>query len=197
MPTAINCIGHDRYNMLLKIKFAIFYLLYFEKYLLYKFLYPGHAEEHLVEKAMYPRLALKLIGVKVGISCRIRNGLVLYNYNKGNLTIGNNVHIGKGVLLDLSEKITIEDNCTISMGSKILTHQDLGSSSLSTSYPKTSSPITIGDNVYIGANSLILHTTELIAEKTLLASNSTLNTKTEANAVYAGSPATLKKQLTT
>lgn len=183
--------------MLLKFKFAIFYLLYFEKYLLYKFLYPGHAEEHLVEKAMFPRLALKLIGVPVGINCRIRNGLVLYNYKKGNLSIGHNVHIGKGVLLDLSEKITIEDNCTISMGSKILTHQDLGDSSLATAYPKTSSPITIAENVYIGANSLILHTTERIAEKSLLASNSTLDKKTEANGVYAGSPAILKKRINT
>lgn len=183
--------------MLLKFKFAIFYFLYFEKYLLYKFVYPGHAEEHLVEKAMYPRLALKLIGIPVGNNCRIRNGLVLYNYNKGNLTIGNNVHIGKGVLLDLSEKITIEDNCTISMGSKILTHQDLGDSSLSSSYPKTSSPITIAENVYIGANALILHTTEKVSPKTLLASNSTLDVMTEANSVYAGSPAVMKKNVIT
>lgn len=181
--------------MFLKIKFAIFYLLYFEKYLLYKLLYTDHAEEYLVEKAKYPRLALKLLRVPVGNNCRIQNGLVLYNYRKGNLSIGNNVHIGKGVLLDLSEEITIENNCTISMGAKLLTHQDLGDTVLATQYPQVSAPLILEEHVYIGANSLILHTTKRISKKTLLAANSCLNSPTETGSVYAGSPATLKKKL--
>lgn len=192
----ILSIGHlYKYNMLLRIKFAIFYLLYFEKYLLYKLLYGEHAVEHLVEKVMYPRLALKLLGIPVGTNCRIRNGLVLYNYNKGNLTIGNNVHIGKGVLLDLSESITIEDNCTISMGVRILTHMNVGDSALKEDYPKRSGPIWIEESVYLGAQSLVLHTAQTIACKTLLASNSTLDSMTTPNAIYAGSPASLKKSI--
>lgn len=181
--------------MLLKIKFAIFYLIYFEKYLLYKLVHPGHAEEYLVEKAFYPRLAMKLVGVPIGTNTRISNGLVLHNYTKGNLSIGNNVHIGKGVLLDLTEKITIQDNCTISMGTKILTHQNLGDSSLSRQYPFASSPILFEESAYIGANSLILHSTKKISQKTLLASNSMLDKMTEENTMYAGNPAVSKKNL--
>lgn len=181
--------------MLLKIKFAFFYLLYIEKYLLYKILYGNHAEEHLVEKVKYPRLALKILGISIGTNCRIREGLSLYNYTKGNLSIADNVHIGKNVLLDLSEKITIEENCTISMGSKLLTHQDLGDSSLAEDYPKQSSPLVVQNNSYLGANCVVLHTTEFIAQRTLLAANAMLNQNTEANSIYAGSPAVLKKNL--
>lgn len=159
-------------------------------------MYSDHAEEHLVERVMYPRLALKLIGVPIGLNCRIRNGLTLYNYKKGNLSIGNNVHIGKSVLLDLSAKIEIQDNCTISMGSKILTHQNFGDSSLGKNYPVESSPIVIEENVYIGANGLVLHSTDNIAPKTLLAANSTLSINTNANSIYAGSPAVSKKNIT-
>lgn len=181
--------------MLLKIKFAIFYLLYFEKYILYKLIHGKHAEEYLIEKVKYPRLVLKLLGVPVGLNCRIREGLSLYNYKNGNLSIGNNVHIGKDVILDLSESIVIEDNCTISMGCKLLTHLDLGSSTLAENYPKESSQLVIENNSYLGANCLVLHTTEVVAQRTLLAANSTLNQDTEANGVYAGGPAVLKKNI--
>lgn len=181
--------------MLLKIKFAVFYLLYFEKYLLYKILYGAKAEEHLVESVKYPRLALKLLGVHVGINSRIREGLSVYNYKKGNLHIGNNVHIGKGVMLDMTQKITIEDNCTISMGCKLLTHQNLGDSSLSADYPNESSPLLVEENSYLGANCLVLHTTERIGTRTLLAASSTLNQSTQSNSVYAGCPAIQKKNL--
>lgn len=182
--------------MLLKIKYAFFYLLYFEKYILYKVIHGKHAEEHLIENVKYPRLVLKLLGIPVGQNCRIREGLSLYNYKKGNLQIGKNIHIGKGVLLDLSERIRIEDNCTISMGCKLLTHLDLGDSTLANDYPKTSSPLVVSNNTYLGANCVVLHTTEIIGQRTLLAANSTLNQNTEASGVYAGSPAKLKKNLT-
>ena len=181
--------------MLLKIKFAVFYLLYFEKYVLYKILYGAEAEEHLVESVTYPRLALKLLGVPIGTNCRIREGLSVYNYEKGNLLIGNNVHIGKGVMLDMTEKITVENNCTISMGCKLLTHQNLGDSSLSRDFPNQSSPLLVQENSYLGANCLVLHSTERIGSRTVLAASSTLIQSTQANAVYAGCPAIKKKNL--
>jgi len=179
--------------MLLKIRFAFLYLLYFERYLLYKLIYGDHCVEHLVEKAVYPRLALKLIGVPIGNNCRISNGLQLHNFKKGNLTIGNNVHIGKGVLLDMTESITIADNCTISMGVKILTHMNVGDSALRSNYPADSSPIKLEKSVYLGAQSIVLHTTKVVSEKTLLACNSMLDKQTNPNTVYAGNPAIAKK----
>lgn len=179
---------------MLKIKFAFLYIFYSISLLWHKLFHGAHAEEYFVEKAKYPRIALKLIGTPIGKKCRIRNGLVLYNYSKNKLTIGDNVHIGKDVFLDLSEAISIGNNCTISMGSKILTHMNVGDSNLREEYPSSSGQIDIEDNVYIGAASTVLHTAKKIANRTLLAAHSLLDQPTLENGVYAGSPAVLKKQ---
>ncbi len=179
---------------MLRIKFGILYLLYSIKYLWYKIFHAQHAEEFLVESAKYPRIALKIIGVPIGYNCRIRNGLIIYNYVQGNLSIGNNVHLGKGVMLDLSDKISIGNNCTISMGSKLLTHINLGDSKLKDVYPAEKKSKVIEDDVYIGAGSTVLHTAEVIRQGSMLAANSLLDKGTKRDGIYAGSPAILKKQ---
>lgn len=176
----------------LKIKFGIFYSFYFLRYSWYKLLYGDKAEEVFVERCSLPRIALKTIGIPVGNNCRIFSGLTLYNFNKQHLMIGDNVHIGKSVFLDLSDKIIIGDNCTISMGVKILTHMDVGDSNLKENYPKSTGSIVLEDNVYLGAQSIVLLTTEIVANRTLLASNSTLNKKTKPSSMYAGNPAIFK-----
>jgi len=182
--------------MMLQIKFALLYILYSISLSWYKVLHGEHAEEFFVEKAKYPRIALKLLGTPIGKNCRIRNGLVLYNYSKNRLTIGDNVHIGKNVFLDLSDSIRIGNNCTISMGSKILTHMDVGDSTLKEGYPPTHGPIDIENNVYIGAASTVLFKAKKLSNKTLLAAHSLLDQPTIEGGIYAGSPAILKKQST-
>lgn len=178
---------------MLLLKFGIFYSAYIIKYIFYKILHKYHAEEFLVEEAKYPRIALKIIGIPVGTNCRIHNGLSLYNYKKGNLEIGNNIHIGKRVIFDLTEKIIVGDNCNIGSGCKILTHQDLGDSELREEYKKESSSITIGKNSCIGTNSLILHHAKNISKNTFLAANAVLMQPTQSNCLYTGSPAQIKR----
>lgn len=177
---------------MLIIKIGLYYIAYIIKYLFYKILH-NQAEEFLVEEAKYPRIALKVIGVPVGTNCRIHNGLSLCNYKKGNLEIGSNIHIGKRVLFDLTEKIIIGDNCNIGMGCKILTHQDLADSALAKEYLKESSPVTVGKNSCIGTNSIVLHHAVNIAENSFLAANATLMQSTQSNCLYTGSPARVKR----
>lgn len=100
---------------------------------------------------------LKKHGAKIGNNCDIEVPLLFHNCrNFSNLTIGNNVHLGKGCFFDLKDRIDICDNTVVSMQTTVLTHIDLGQSSLSEKFPNQHEAVSIKQNCYIGANVTIL-----------------------------------------
>ena len=102
---------------------------------------------------------LKRYGARIGGQNDFNSPLLLHNssIDYSNLIIGDRCHVGKGVFLDLHDKITIEDEVTISMRTTILTHQDLGQSPLKkTIFPAQQSPVLIKKGAYIGAGAIIL-----------------------------------------
>jgi acetyltransferase-like isoleucine patch superfamily enzyme len=74
-----------------------------------------------------------------------------------NLTIGDRVHVGADVLVDLVEGVTIEDGATISMRACIVTHFDIGHGPLAASRPRETGAVTIGAGAYLGAGAIVLH----------------------------------------
>jgi acetyltransferase-like isoleucine patch superfamily enzyme len=95
------------------------------------------------------------IGPESDINCplTIHNAVNAYS----NLTIGKQCHLGKEVFLDLLDKITIEDQVTISMRVTILTHTDVGHSPLGEIvFPPQQLPVLIRKGAYIGAGATIL-----------------------------------------
>jgi maltose O-acetyltransferase len=101
---------------------------------------------------------LTQFGAVVGEECVLHGPLVLHNAANDyrNLSIGRNVHIGRLVVLDLAERITIENDATVSMGVTILTHADVGDRPLAERYPRTTQQTRIGEGAWIGANATIL-----------------------------------------
>lgn len=101
---------------------------------------------------------LRLFGASVGEECVLHGPLVIHNAtgNYENLSIGRNVHVGRMVILDLAERLTIEDEATVSMGATILTHADVGERPLAQIYPRQARPTRIGSGAWIGANAVIL-----------------------------------------
>jgi len=102
---------------------------------------------------------LKRYGAKIGEKNDFNSPLLMHNFSSdySNLIISNRCHLGKGVFLDLHDKITIEDEVTISMRTTILTHQDLGQSPLKKRiFPTQHSPVVIKQGAYIGAGAIIL-----------------------------------------
>ncbi|EEP6115463.1 acetyltransferase [Salmonella enterica] len=91
----------------------------------------------------------------------------------GNISIGNNTAIGPGVVLTT------------------VTHPISPNKR-----PKETicEPISIGSNVWIGANSTILPGVS-IGNNSVIASNSMVNTNVPSDTLYAGSPAVFKKNL--
>lgn len=101
---------------------------------------------------------LAQFGATVGEGCVLHGPLVVHNAGNDyrNLAIGSNVHVGRLVMLDLAELLTIEDDATVSMGATILTHADVGDRPLAGTYPRTAKPTRIGSGAWIGANSTML-----------------------------------------
>lgn len=101
---------------------------------------------------------LTQFGAAVGEGCVLHGPLVLHNADNDyrNLSIGRNVHVGRLVTLDLAERVTIEDEATVSMGVTILTHADVGDRPLAARYPRTTRQTLIGEGAWVGANATLL-----------------------------------------
>lgn len=146
----------------------------------------------------HPEFILRRFGASIGKNSRISPYLTIHGTetNYSNLQVGNNVHIGKGVFLDLSEKILIQDNVTISMGCKILTHTCLGDSGLSDVYPSAMGRISIGRHSYLGANVTVLHSTGKIGEFCLIGANSLVRSPIPDKKLALGTPAKIIRSST-
>jgi acetyltransferase-like isoleucine patch superfamily enzyme len=101
---------------------------------------------------------LEAAGARIDGPGVIHGPLILHNAAPDfhHLRVGENVHIGRGVTLDLSDRIEIHAETTISMGCTLLTHFDVGQRPLSTEMPPFRKPTVIGRGAYLGANVTVL-----------------------------------------
>lgn len=148
-----------------------------------------------IDKRAVQRI-LRENGAMIGENADIEAGITFHNCKNQyhNLVVGNNCHIGKNAFIDLSEKIIVGDNATISMESKIITHLDLGKSALGAKYKLEKKPVTIGTHCYLGINAIILMGVEL-GKGCLVAAGSVVTQSFPANSLIAGVPAKLQKNL--
>jgi acetyltransferase-like isoleucine patch superfamily enzyme len=113
-------------------------------------------------RSLEPRVISRVLvhwGARLGDHVRVSAPLVVHNAERSfaNLTLGDDVHLGREVFLDLSENITIGSRATVSMRVTILTHTDVGDSSWKErGLPASKAPVVIEDDAYIGAAATIL-----------------------------------------
>jgi acetyltransferase-like isoleucine patch superfamily enzyme len=106
----------------------------------------------------------------------------------GDVKLGDNVWIGPSCIVDGSGGLSIGDNCDISAGVKIFSH-DTVRRALSGGKLKTEhAPVSIGKNCFIGTDSIILKGTS-IGDRCLVAANSTVSGKFPDDSIIAGVPA--------
>ena len=108
----------------------------------------------------------------------------------GDVIVGKNTWIGPFTVLDGSGGLKIGSNCSISSGVQIYSHDsvDWAISGGKSSY--NYQPTEIGDNCYIGPNSIISKGVS-IGSGTIVGANSYVNKSFPVNSKIAGSPAKL------
>ena len=118
-------------------------------------------------------------------------GAVIGEYTEFLSPIHSEVDIGR------AKYISIGDHCILCSGISIIAH-DYSWKVLEDAYgeelPSGGMPIHIGNNVFIGANSMILGGVD-IGDNVIIAAGSTVVTSLPANTVCAGSPAKVIKPL--
>lgn len=104
---------------------------------------------------------IKGLGAKIGEKSFIHDVVFQNVYSNGfsNLQIGDRVSIQSQCLIDLADKVILEDDVTISAGVYLLTHEDCGAKMgkpLAQYFPPKHLPVYIKRGSWIGARSMIL-----------------------------------------
>src|SRR5438309_9805575 len=98
---------------------------------------------------------LRTLGATVGKGTHIYSDICIYNMDNwdcSNLNIGSNVYIGPRCLFDLTSKVTIEDDVSISAQVSFITHLDVGNQPLKEKVPREEGAVTVKRGAWIGVN---------------------------------------------
>lgn len=133
---------------------------------------------------------LRKYGATIGKNAILHSPLIIHNAGDdySHLMLGDDVYFGRAVFLDLKDKIVIGNRATISMKVTLLTHTDVGESRVKDSIPPTQAPLTIGDDVYIGANVTVAEGVK-IGNGAVVGACSFVRKSVAPHAVVAGVPA--------
>lgn len=146
---------------------------------------------------IYATKFLLLTGnAKIGKSSYIYGYQHIGNSGKdlSNLYIGEHCSIGSNCYFDLVEKVIIRDKATISSNVRFITHQDMGRSDLSLSYPREIGKIIIGTNSYIG-DSVIILAGITIGENCIIGAGAVVTEDIPPYSLAVGVPAKVIKKL--
>ncbi len=150
----------------------------------------------LPESVGYVTGLLRHFGATIGENTRVYTPLTLVNAGRDftNLVLGKNVYLGHGAVLDLKERIVVEDNVTIAMGATMATHFHVGEIPMRAAFPSKSGPIRIRGNVYIGSNVVLLSGVE-VGGGSLIGAGAVVTADVPSGVVAGGVPARVLKQV--
>ena len=133
--------------------------------------------------------------VSIGRNCRIEQ-CVYFHYDGiclpgPSIVIGDDCFIGSACEFNISSRITVADHCLIAGGTRFIDHNHgTELTTLISRQQGTSAPIKVGQNVWIGANCVILEGVE-IGEGAVVAAGAVVTKSVAPNAIVGGVPAKL------
>lgn len=131
--------------------------------------------------------------VRIGRKCRIEHEVYFHFddiYRPGpNILIGDECFIGSGCEFNISQRIEIGNYCQIASGTRFVDHNHgTAPGTLIFQQHCTSSKISIGEDVWIGANAVILEGVE-IGSGAVVAAGAVVTRPVPSNAIVGGVPA--------
>lgn len=144
------------------------------------------------------KLFLILGGAKIGKDTIIMDARFFNWHHLGlkGLNIGSQCFIGDEALIDLYNKVILEDSVSIAQRVTILTHINVGYKNhpLKQYFPSKSQPVVIKTGSVVGACSTILAGVT-IGEKSMIAAGSVVTKDVPHNTLVAGVPAKVIRKL--
>lgn len=133
------------------------------------------------------------LSIMLGSRVAFRKGVVLAG--RGRLEIGDNTVLHEGVVISAYEKMNIGKDCMMATRVSIL---DVSHNYESRSMPISlqgykTSPVIIGDDVWIGANAVILKGAR-VGDGAIIAANSVVSEEVAPYTIVGGSPARFIKE---
>lgn len=140
---------------------------------------------------------LKIMGAKIPFSAYVQDvnimGMDIGTFK--NLIAGDYVHIGEDSLIDLYDRVYLEEHSIISPRAMIFTHQSAGIySPMSKYYPEKRAPVVVKRGAWIGAGSIILSGV-IVGEMSIVSAGSVVLKDVPPYSVVAGVPAKVVKKL--
>lgn len=135
---------------------------------------------------------LRVLGASIG-SDTVLMGTRFSNLDRtglGGLKIGARCYLGRGVELDLAERIEVLDETTLADGAMVLTHMNVGfrDHPLQRAFPSLATPVRIGPGAFIGARAMLLPGVQ-VGKGAFVAAGSVVTRSVPDDMVVGGNPA--------
>ncbi len=129
--------------------------------------------------------------ISFGKKCRVRRNTSFYCYDGGKIEIGNNTFINEGCIISSRKLIKIGENCNLGNNISIYDNDHDYRRNLSV---YVSSDVNIGNNVWIGANCIILKGVT-IGDNSVIAAGSVVINDVSANSIIYQRKNTIIKEV--
>ena len=135
--------------------------------------------------------------VSIGKQCRIEHG-VYFHYDGicrsgPSIVIGDDCFIGAGCEFNIDSRLTIGNHCLVASGSRFIDHDHGTDTAVLMAKQKCiSGPIVVGENVWIGANCVVLAGVK-IGDGAIVAAGAVVTRSVASHAIVGGVPARLIK----